>query len=104
MWEPDDQNTKMIVRSRGMVHEASGTRILSGTELEHICVILMQRLWSYSAYASRSSMRLSSNVNGLISLVQEISRQCRIQTMAWLLLIALIQVWDVRRKIITLCS
>lgn len=43
-------------------------------------------------------MRLSSEVNGLISFAEEILRQCRIQAVAWLLLIALIQGFDERRK------
>lgn len=40
----DDLGVKINERHRGTAHEASGMKILSGTELESICVILMQEI------------------------------------------------------------
>lgn len=39
----DDLGVKINVRHRGTAHEASGMKILSGTELESICVIFNAR-------------------------------------------------------------
>lgn len=89
-WSLEDGTAESAVdSSRDPAHEVlEGTQILLATGLEAIHVIVPQRIWLHSARALRICMHEAElKSNGLISLMEKISRQNNIESVECLFLI-----------------
>jgi hypothetical protein len=91
----EDQITDRNGDSKDGAHEASEVNkdSIGNWTRGHSCYILAQNLSTFCS-CPKTLSEAEFKSNGLINLVEEISREYSIQTMAWLLLMAFSQVYS----------